>query len=145
MPIQELAIKKAFNVLAQIPAVAAQKAYLFFLRDQVAILLYEKNRLTKEVKELREKNALLLKEKDELENKTKFIDIGPVFIKKSKSGIILDGFYCPKCRMAMNRDDYTTNTKIYKDIFYCETCKGSFFVRGEQVDQALDQYLKEDD
>ena len=137
-------VGKAIDAIAAIPTVEAQKANIEFLREKFVAAEKEISKLKEENIDLSRENRALVRRACEAEEKLKsmeynplIVDIGPCKIKIDKDKSMLDGYYCPKCDMLLQRGEYD----FLKDILVCLCCKG-VQIKGVIADSAKEAFMK---
>lgn len=137
-------VNKALDAIASVPTVGAQKAHLDFLREKFLAAEKEILKLKEENIEILRENRSLSKRANEAEEKLRNLhyqsvlaDIGPCKIKMDLNNNILEGYYCPRCDVLLQRGDY----RYLKDILICQSCKG-VEIRGHMADSAKATFIK---
>ncbi|MDR2056596.1 MAG: hypothetical protein LBQ10_12140 [Desulfovibrio sp.] len=118
-------IKDAISLTKDANSLPVLRERMALVQDQLRVAEKKYSELEAENSDLLRENRILRKEKIELEDRLNkldasplFVDIGPCFIKKEKSGRILDGFYCPKCRTILEFDTFWTGEHS-EGRYYC--------------------------
>lgn len=73
-----------------------------------------------------------------LDGSAKLVDIGPCYIKEDKEGNKMQGFYCLKCKVIMERNKWGSFDVGQPDEDLCRMC--NMMIHSDIIDKALQDY-----
>jgi predicted nucleic acid-binding Zn ribbon protein len=113
-------IDKALSLLKDAPTVAAQKAHIDWLHDQLSAAEKRMREISDENTELLRENRDLRKRLEEATPKDNYYDGGICLFKIDKDGNIGRTPLCHKCKLPI------AQLPMKRDVYMCTGCKAVF-------------------
>ncbi len=96
-------VEKALSLLGSAPTVAAQKAHLDWLREQLLAAEKKYADLESENTQLLRENRELQKELSVLKKEVEYLDLGMCVLKANPAGGYFDTPLCPSCKKPLSK------------------------------------------